>query len=37
MNTRVEAPRRLWSVVPHGDLLLVSDRNHGLYILKQKP
>jgi len=27
----------IWSVVPHGDLLLVSDRNFGLYILKLKP
>ena len=27
----------IWSVVPHGGLLLVSDRNFGLYILKQKP
>jgi hypothetical protein len=27
----------IWSVVPHGDLLLLSDRNYGLYILKEKP
>ena len=27
----------IWSVVPHGNLLLVSDRNFGLYILKQTP
>jgi hypothetical protein len=27
----------IWSVVPHGDLLLVSDRNFGLYILKLTP
>lgn len=27
----------VWSIVPHGDLLLVSDRNYGLYILKQVP
>lgn len=27
----------IWSVVPHGNLLLVSDRNFGLYILKLKP
>lgn len=27
----------VWSVVPHGDQLLVSDRNYGLYILKQVP
>ncbi len=27
----------IWSVVPHGELLLLSDRNFGLYILKQKP
>lgn len=27
----------VWSVVPHGNLLLVSDRNFGLYILKLKP
>jgi hypothetical protein len=24
----------IWSVVPHGDLLLAGDRNYGLYILK---
>ncbi len=30
-------PVNIWSVVPHGDLLLVSDRNFGLYILKHKP
>lgn len=27
----------IWSVVPHGDLLLASDRNFGLYILKLQP
>jgi hypothetical protein len=27
----------IWSVVPHGDLLLASDRNYGLYILKHAP
>jgi hypothetical protein len=27
----------IWSIVPHGDLLLMSDRNFGLYILKQAP
>jgi hypothetical protein len=27
----------IWSVVPHGDLLLASDRNYGLYILKHTP
>ena len=27
----------IWSVVPHGDLLVASDRNYGLYILKEKP
>jgi hypothetical protein len=27
----------IWSVVPHGDLLLASDRNFGLYVLKLKP
>ena len=27
----------IWGVVPHGDLLLVSDRNYGLYILKHTP
>lgn len=30
-------PVDLWSVVPHGDLLLASDRNYGLYILKHTP
>ncbi|GBD17223.1 hypothetical protein HRbin26_02141 [bacterium HR26] len=30
-------PVNIWSVVPHGDLLLVSDRNFGLYILKHTP
>jgi len=29
-------PVNIWSVVPHNDLLLVSDRNFGLYILKHK-
>jgi hypothetical protein len=24
----------IWGVVPHGDLLLVSDRNYGLYIIE---
>jgi hypothetical protein len=27
----------IWSVVPHGDLLVASDRNYGLYILKRTP
>ncbi|MDQ3913687.1 MAG: hypothetical protein M3305_18350 [Actinomycetota bacterium] len=27
----------IWGVVPHGDLLLVSDRNYGLYILEHTP
>jgi hypothetical protein len=27
----------IWSVVPHGDLLLASDRNYGLYVLKRMP
>jgi hypothetical protein len=27
----------IWSVVPHGGLLLASDRNFGLYILKLQP
>ena len=27
----------IWSVVPHGDLLLASDRNYGLYVLKHTP
>jgi hypothetical protein len=30
-------PVNIWSAVPHGDLLLASDRNYGLYILKLKP
>jgi hypothetical protein len=30
-------PVNIWSVVPHGDLLLVSDMNFGLYILKLTP
>ena len=30
-------PVNIWSVVPHGDLLIASDRNFGLYILKLKP
>lgn len=30
-------PVNIWSVVPHGGLLLASDRNYGLYILKLKP
>ena len=33
----IAPPVNVWSVVPHGDLLLVSDRNFGLYILKLKP
>jgi hypothetical protein len=33
-----EAPAvEIWSVVPHGDLLLASDRNYGLYILEHRP
>lgn len=27
----------IWSVVPHGGLLLASDRNFGLYVLKRSP
>jgi hypothetical protein len=27
----------IWGVVRHGELLLASDRNYGLYILKQIP
>jgi hypothetical protein len=27
----------IWSVVPHDGLLLASDRNYGLYVLKAKP
>jgi hypothetical protein len=27
----------IWSVVPRGDLLLASDRNFGLYVLKLTP
>jgi len=30
-------PVNIWSVVPHGSLLLASDRNFGLYILKLTP
>jgi hypothetical protein len=30
-------PVNVWSVVPHRNLLLVSDRNFGLYILQAKP
>lgn len=30
-------PVNIWSVVPHGDLLLASDRNFGLDILKLRP
>ncbi|MGH9248207.1 MAG: PA domain-containing protein [Acidimicrobiales bacterium] len=30
-------PVNIWSVVPHGGLLLASDRNYGLYILKLTP
>jgi hypothetical protein len=30
-------PVLIWSVVPHGDLLLVSDINFGLYILRFRP
>ncbi len=34
-GTPEDAPAvEIWSVVPHGDLLLASDRNYGLYILK---
>lgn len=31
------APVNIWSVVPHGGLLLASDRNFELYILKLTP
>jgi PA domain/LVIVD repeat len=31
------APVNIWSVVPHGSLLLASDRNFGLYVLKLTP
>lgn len=27
----------IWSVVPHNGLLLASDRNYGLYVLKKSP
>jgi hypothetical protein len=27
----------IWSVVPHNDVLLVSDMNYGLYVLKYTP
>jgi hypothetical protein len=27
----------IWGVVLHGDLLLASDRNYGLYVLRHKP
>lgn len=30
-------PVNLWSVVPHGNLLLASDRSFGLYILRLVP
>jgi hypothetical protein len=30
-------PVDIWSVVPHRNLLLASDRNHGLYILRTTP
>lgn len=30
-------PVNIWSVVPHGELMLVSDRNFGLYVLKHVP
>ncbi|HSH81755.1 MAG TPA: PA domain-containing protein [Herpetosiphonaceae bacterium] len=30
-------PVLIWSVVPHGDLLVVSDINFGLYILRFQP
>ena len=30
-------PVNIWSVVPHGDLLVASDRDFGLYILKHVP
>jgi hypothetical protein len=33
----VAPPVDIWSVVPHEGLLLASDRNFGLYILKQTP
>jgi hypothetical protein len=34
-GTPEDAPAvEIWSVVPYGDLLLASDRNYGLYILK---
>ncbi len=30
-------PVNIWSVVPHGDLLVASDFNYGLYILRAEP
>ncbi len=37
-GTPADAPAvNIWSVVPHNGLLLASDRNYGLYILKAKP
>ena len=30
-------PVFIWGVAPHGDLILASDMNHGLYILKVGP
>ena len=30
-------PVNIWSVIPHGNLLLASDMNFGLYILKLTP
>ncbi|MGH9286846.1 MAG: hypothetical protein ACRD0V_00885 [Acidimicrobiales bacterium] len=34
-GARRSLPVNIWSVVvPHGNLLLASDRNFGLYILK---
>jgi hypothetical protein len=33
-----DAPKvNIWSVVPHNGLLLASDRNYGLYVLKATP
>ena len=30
-------PVNIWGVLPHRDLILASDRNHGLYILEMVP